>query len=175
MFPLSLYTIPPSGNAIKPSFYYAQRLCGSKIEEYSFGVYFTTSKISARKIQIAEKFSNICGLESRGHFFIHMFGIWAKRTQRLGLAGIVDQPNYIYIYIYTPLLYKLIVSHLLAPLGKSHVVSSRQDEDFLQTRGTLHGLLGPHLRGHTVSLFLYYIGQIAQSVKNLPAVQETRV
>ena len=100
MFPLSLYTVPPGGNAIKPTLYYAQRLCGSKIQEYSFGVYSTTSRISARKIQIAEKFSNICGLESHGHFFIHMFGMWAKRTQRLGLAGIVDQPNYLSIYLY---------------------------------------------------------------------------
>ena len=43
-----------------------------------------------------------------GNFFIHeMFGIWAKRTQRLGLLT-----NNI------PLLYKLIGSHLIAPLGE---------------------------------------------------------
>ena len=118
MFPLSLYTVPPSGNGIKPPpFYYAQRLCGSKIKkEYSFGLYSTTLRISARKIQIAEKFSNIHGLELCGNFFFQMFGIWAKRTQRLSLAGTIDQPNYIYIYIYIPLLYKLIGSHLVAPL-----------------------------------------------------------
>lgn len=89
-------------------------------------------------------------------------------SQRLRLVATVDHSSYIYITF----IYKLSISTLslymnwasswhgrLGVANSSHDVSGLQDEDFLQTRGKLHGLLGPNLRDRIVSLLLYRIVQ----------------
>lgn len=116
--------------------------------------------------QIAEKFSNNRTPEPHWHFFAHI--TWYLMSQRLRLVATVDHSSYIYITF----IYKLSISTLslymnwasswhgrLGVANSSHDVSGLQDEDSLQTRGKLHGLLGPNLRDRIVSLLLYCIVQ----------------